>query len=106
MLKGGSVISVIAARHDDDDGIRRTRNLLETKIYSRNKTLAVLFVTYFGQLLKWIRPELQQMDQKTGKLITMCKDIHAREDVDRLYMSRKEVGRGLERIETSVDASM
>ena len=46
------------------------------------------------------------MDQRTGKLMTMHKVLHPRDDVDRLYVSRKEGGRGLAIIEDSVDASI
>ena len=35
------------------------------------------------------------MDQRTRKLMTMHKVIHPRDDVDRLYVSRKEGGGGL-----------
>ena len=46
------------------------------------------------------------MDQRTRKLLTMHKALHPRDDVDRLYVSRKEGGRGLASIEDSVDASI
>ena len=46
------------------------------------------------------------MDQRTRKLMTMHKALHPRDDVDRLYVSRKEGGRGLAIIEDSVDASI
>ena len=38
--------------------------------------------------------------------MTMHKALHPRDDVDRLYVSRKEGGRGLANIEDSVDASI
>ena len=38
--------------------------------------------------------------------MTMQKALHPRDDVDRLYLSRKEEVRGLARIEDSVDASI
>ena len=38
--------------------------------------------------------------------MTMHKTLHPRDDVDRLYVSRKEGGRGLASIEDSVDASI
>ena len=44
------------------------------------------------------------MDQRTRKLMTMHKALHPRDDVDRLYFSRKEGGRGLASIEYSIDA--
>ena len=37
--------------------------------------------------------------------MTMHKAVHPRDDVDRLYVSRKEGGRGLASIEDTVDAS-
>ena len=46
------------------------------------------------------------MDQRTRKLMTMHKALHLRDDVDRLYVSRKEGGRGLANIEESVDTSI
>ena len=87
------------------------RKLLETKLSSRNliegiNTWAVPLVRYSGPFLKWTRDELKQMDQRTRKLMTMHKVLHPRDDVDRLYASRKEGGRGLASIEDSVDASI
>ena len=38
--------------------------------------------------------------------MTMHKALHPRDDIDRQYVSRKEGGRGLARIEDSVDASI
>ena len=45
------------------------------------------------------------MDQSTRKLVTMNKALHPRDDVDRLYVSRKEGGRGLANIEDSIEDS-
>ena len=89
--------------------LRRNRKLLETKLSCRNpikgiNTWAVSLVRYSGPFLKWIRDELKQMDQRTRKLMTMHKALHPRDDVDRLYVSWKEGGRGLTSIEDSVDA--
>ena len=91
--------------------LRRTRKLLETKLSSRNlikgiNTWAAQLVRYSGPFLKWTREELKQMDQRTRKLITMHKALHPIDDVDRLYVSRKQGGRGLASIEDTVDASI
>ena len=51
----------------------------------------------------WTREELQQMDQKTRTLMMMHQVLHPRDDVDRLYVSRKEGGSGLVSIENSVN---
>ena len=46
------------------------------------------------------------MDQRTRNLMTMHKALHPRNDVDRLYTSRRERGREITSIEGSVDASI
>ena len=38
--------------------------------------------------------------------MTMHKALHPKDDIDRLYMSRKEGGRGLSSIESSDDVSI
>ena len=91
--------------------LRRTRKLLETKLSSRKlikgiNTWAVPLVRYSGPFLKWTRDELKQVDQRTRKLMTMHKALHPRDDIDRLYVSRKEGGKGLTSIEDSVDVSI
>ena len=91
--------------------LRRTRKLLKTKLSCRNlikgiNTRAVSLVRYPGPFLKWTREELKQMDQRTRKLMIMHKALHPRDDVDRLYVCRKEGARGLASIEDTVDASI
>ena len=46
------------------------------------------------------------MGQRTRKSMMMHKVLHPRDDIDTLYLSRKEGGRGLARIEDSVHASI
>ena len=46
------------------------------------------------------------MNQTTRKLMTIHKSLHPRDDVDRLYVSRKEGGSGVARIKDSFDASI
>ena len=91
--------------------LRRTRKLPETKLSSRNlikglNSFALPLVKYSGPFLKWTRDELKKMDQRTRNLMTMHKGLHPRDDVDRLYVSRKQAGRGLTSIEDTVDASI
>ena len=88
-----------------------TRKLLETKLSGRNlikriNTWAVPLVRYSGPFLKLTRDEHKQMDQRTRKLMTMQEALQHRDDVDRLYVYRKEWGRGLASIEDTVDASV
>ena len=87
---------------------RRTRKLFETKLSSRNlvkgkHTWDVPPVRYSGLFLEWARDELKKMDQRKRKLITMHKALHPRDDVDRLYVSRKEGRRGFASIEDYIE---
>ena len=89
---------------------RRTRKLLETKVHSRNlikgiDTWLVPLIRYSGPFLKWTR-ELKQMDPRTRKLMTEHKALHLRDNIDRLYVSRKKGGRGLASNEDSSDTSI
>ena len=43
------------------------------------------------------------MDERTRKLMTMYKVLHPKDDIDRLYVSRKEGGRGLSSTEDNID---
>ena len=91
--------------------LRRTRKLLETKLYSRNlikriNTWTDLLVRYLGSLLKLPRTELKQMDQRTRKLMTIHKALYPRDDVNRLHMPRKRGERGPTSTEHTVDASI
>ena len=81
--------------------LRRTRKLPEKKLHNRNlikeiNTWAVLLVRYLGPFLKWTK--LQLLDQGQKNLMTTHKALHPREDLDRLYVSRKEGGRRIIRI--------
>ena len=85
--------------------LRRTRKLLETKLYSRKRikginTWAVPLVRYSGTFLKWTRDELKQIDQRTRKLMTMHKALHPRDHVDRLYVSKKREEEDLPALKT------
>ena len=85
--------------------------LLETKQCSRNlmkeiDTWAVPLVGYSGPFLKTTTEELQQIDKRTKKLLTRHKALYLRDEIDRLYVSRKDGERGLASIEDSVDISI
>ena len=56
---------------------------------------AVGIVRYGAGILDWTVEELKQMDIKTRKILTMNGCLHLRGNVGRLYMTRKDGGRGL-----------
>jgi hypothetical protein len=51
--------------------------------------------------MNWRLEEIKKIDRKTGKILTMYKMHHPEADVDRLYVKRKEVGRGLSQTEAA-----
>ena len=109
ILEADTIKQVEMKERIEKEYLRKTRKLPETKLYSRNfikgiKTWSVSLVRFLGPLLKWTREEL--MDERTRKLMTMHKALHPRDDVDSLYVSRKEGGRRLASIEDCVDASI
>ena len=86
---------------------RRAKLILKSKLNGRNKIMAlntwiVSILRYGAGILKWNKNELQEMDRKTRKFMTMNKELHPRSDVARLYVSRKNGGRGLIGCESSV----
>ena len=71
--------------------LRRTRDLLETQIYGRSSikginSLAVPLVRYSAPFSNWTREELNQMEKRKRKLMTIHKALHHRYDVNRLYV--------------------
>ena len=68
---------------------RRTKLILKSKLNGRNKimalnTWAVSILRYGAGILKWNKNELQEMDRKTRKFMTMNKELHPRSDVAQL----------------------
>ena len=111
ILEGDTIKQVQMKDTIRKEYLRITRKLLDTKLSSRNLikgiiTWAVPLVRYSVPFLKWTREERKEMDQRTRKLMTMHKALHPRDDVDRLYVSRKQGWRGLASIEDTFDASL
>ena len=83
---------------------RRVRKILETKLNGGNvikgiNTWAIPVLRYSAAFLNWTKAELQEMDRRTRKLLTMHNGLHPRSNVDRLYVPRREGGRGLMSVE-------
>ena len=78
---------------------RRVRKLLETKLNGGNliraiNTWAIPVIRYSAPFLDWTIEQMREMDRSTRKL-TMHNGLHPRSNVQRLYISRSEGGRGL-----------
>ena len=61
---------------------------------------------YSAAFVSWRKSELQGIDRKTRKLFTIYGALHPKSDVHRLYIPRKEGGRGLISIEDCVELAI
>jgi len=64
-------------------------------------SLAVPVLRYSFGIINWHQEELQKLDRKTRKLLTNHGQHHPKADVDRLYVPRKQGGRGLMQLEAA-----
>ena len=69
-------------------------------------TWAVSLLRYSAAFISWRKCELQAIDRKTRKLFTICGGWHPKSYVDRLYIPRKDGGRGLIVIEDCVECAV
>ena len=69
-------------------------------------TWAVSLVCYTARIINWRKDELEAIDRKTRKMMTIYNSLHPRADVDRLYIPRKHGGRGLISIQESIQESI
>ena len=86
---------------------RRTKLILKSKLNGKNNimvpnTWAVFIMRYGAGIFKWNKNELHEIDRKTRKCMTIIKELHPKNDVAWLYVSRKNGGRGLTGCENSV----
>ena len=67
---------------------------------------AVSLLRYSAAFVSRRKSELQAIDRKIRKLLTIYEALHPKSDVDRLYIPRKEGGRGLISIEDCVELAI
>ena len=80
--------------------LKSLKPVLKSKINSRNlingiNTWAVAEVPYSAGIVNWTKDEIDMLDRKTRKTLTMHGALHTKANVSRLYMKRKSGGRGL-----------
>ena len=63
--------------------------------FSAINSRAIAVVRYNAGVVHWRKDELQEIDRKTKKLLTIYRTYHPQSDKDRLYVKRKTGGRGL-----------
>ena len=80
--------------------LKRTKLIMKCRLSGRNKIIAinkcaVSLMRYGTGIVKCTKRELDEIDRKIRKVLTLNKELHPRSDVDRFYVSRMERGRGL-----------
>ena len=83
-----------------DEYFRRVKLLAKSKLYARNliagiNAWAIGVVRYSAGIIDWTKLDLKGMDVKTRKILTMHGVFKRQSGVGRLYLKRKEGGRGL-----------
>ena len=91
--------------------IRRIRKVLKSELNGGNLVRGVdawpvSLLRYSAAFVSWRKSELQAIDRKTRKLFTIYGALRTKSDVDRLYIPRKEGGRGLISIEDCVELAI
>ena len=91
--------------------IRRIRKVLKSRMNGWNlvcgvNTWAVFLLRYSAAFVNWRKSELHAIVRKTRKLFTIYGALHPNSDVDRLYIPRKEGGRGLLSIKDCVELAI
>ena len=61
---------------------------------------------YGAGIISWTKTELEELDRRTRKLMTMYGAHHSKADVDRLYLQRCEGTRGLLGLEDCVQVEV
>ena len=87
--------------------VRRLRTILKSKLNGGNiisaiNSRAVSIIRYGAGIIGWTKADLQALDRKTRKMLTMYGAHHPKADVDRMYLRRGEGGRGLIGVEDCV----
>ena len=90
---------------------RRVKKVLKSKLNGGNmisaiNTWAVPLTRYSAPFLEWRRDEIKEMDRTTRKIMNMYNALHPRDSVARLYLPRKEGGRGLMSVEDCVELAI
>ena len=80
--------------------LRRLKKILKSRLNGKNiiiaiNTWAVSLLRYGAGLINWTKNEMQELDRKTRKKLTMYGAFHPKSNVNRLYLTRQEGGRGL-----------
>ncbi|XP_044751744.1 uncharacterized protein LOC123311738 [Coccinella septempunctata] len=84
--------------------IRRTRKIINSQLSAKNKINAINIwaiptFTYTAGILNWSKTDLENLDRRIRTTLTQQGMLHPNSAIERLYLPRKEGGRGLSSLE-------
>jgi hypothetical protein len=94
-----------------DTYLKRLSLLLKSKLNGRNLFLAinswaVAVIRYSAAFIGWTQGEMMQLDRETRKRLVRFGALHPKSNVLRVYMKRKNGGRGLIGVEDCVGGEL
>ena len=97
--------------HINKEYIRKVRNILKSKLNGGNivsaiNSRAVSIVRYGAGVISWTKMELEELDRRTRKLMTIYRAHHPKAGVNRQYLQRCKGGRGLLGLEDCVQVEV
>ena len=89
-----------------EEYVRRVKKICKSELTTKNKItainqLAIPTVTYGFGIVNWPQHNINNLDIKTRKLLTLHKVIYRNNCLDRLYLPRNEGGMGLIELNTA-----
>ena len=112
MLEADDIMHDEVKRSMKKEYIRRVKKVLSSKLKADNvikdiNSWAPSLLPYSGWIVNWTKSELAELDRKTRKLLTIYGSLHPRSNsnfyVNRLYLPRREGGRGLISVEDAIN---
>ena len=94
MTHAGQVQGEGNGRHISNRVVKAFRLFMKSQLKGKNKikvanTWAVSLMRYGAGTIKLNKEELQEIDRKSRKFVTMNKELHPRSDVARICIPRK-----------------
>ena len=108
MIERGDISQQEMKERTEEAYINRVRATLKSKLNGGNvikaiNTWAVATVRYGSGVTNWTIEDLERMDRRTKKLLTIHGGFHPRSNVGRVYIPRNLGGRGLTGVRDCVE---
>ena len=88
------------------ENYQRIRKILKGSLHAGIMILAInlraVSIIRYGAGIDLRKNEIEAIDRKTRKLLMICRSLHPRSDIDRLYCKRKNGAKGLISVEECV----